>query len=78
MDRTTISKQQSSLPMNFRIGEDLGRSVQMMSSTIIENGILEIPVKMIRYDAEVCEVSARLDDRDVSIREGLTGAPVSH
>ena len=53
MDRTTISKQQSSLPMNFRIGEDLGRSVQMMSSTIIENGILEIPVKMIRYDAEV-------------------------
>ena len=27
--------------------------VQMMSSTIIENGILEIPVKMIRYDAGV-------------------------
>ena len=39
--------------MNFRIGEDLGRSVQMMSSTIIENGILEILVKMIIYDAEV-------------------------
>jgi hypothetical protein len=39
--------------MNFRIGEDLGRSAQMMSSTIIENGILEIPVKMIRYDVDV-------------------------